>query len=127
MTFNLVQVQKLLGDRVGRDIFMYSITLRPEQDSVLDLAAYAKAHSVDPGWLFLTGAPADIERLRYALGFYDPDPVVDQEATSHVGMVRIGNDAYQRWGMAPALARPEQILSHVRHLDRSAPPRTGVI
>src|SRR5438128_1204818 len=29
-TANLVKVQKLLGDRVGRDIFMYSITLDPK-------------------------------------------------------------------------------------------------
>jgi protein SCO1/2 len=33
MTQNLAEVQKLLGDRVGRDIFMYSITLQPEHDT----------------------------------------------------------------------------------------------
>ena len=32
-TANLVKVQKLLGDRVGKDIFMYSITLKPEEDT----------------------------------------------------------------------------------------------
>src|SRR3989449_3130277 len=32
-TANLVQVQQALGKHVGRDIFMYSITLKPEQDS----------------------------------------------------------------------------------------------
>src|SRR5215216_4991293 len=31
ITTNLKRVQKLLGDRVGRDIFMYSITLKPEE------------------------------------------------------------------------------------------------
>src|ERR671925_1366788 len=31
-TSNLVKVQRMLGGRVGRDIFMYSITLKPEQD-----------------------------------------------------------------------------------------------
>ena len=38
VTANLVRVQKLLGDRVGRDIFMYSITLKPAQDSADDHA-----------------------------------------------------------------------------------------
>src|SRR5882724_7870803 len=33
ITANLVKVQKILEDRVGRDIFMYSITLKPEEDS----------------------------------------------------------------------------------------------
>jgi len=32
MTSNLARVQQLLGERVGRDIFMYSLTLKPQQD-----------------------------------------------------------------------------------------------
>ncbi|AOF85202.1 SCO1/SenC family protein [Hydrogenophaga sp. RAC07] len=125
MTNNLVRVQQLLGKRVGKDIFMYSITLRPEQDTPEDLADYAEMHGVEPGWTFLTGAPQDIERLRYALGFYDPDPNVDKQAARHVGMVRIGNDAFNRWSMAPALALPEQIVSSILHVDRrtAASPR----
>ena len=124
-TFNLVQVQQMLGDRVGRDIFMYSLTLRPEQDSPEDLAHYAKVHNVGPGWLFLTGAPPDVHRLRYALGFYDPDTAVDQQDGRHVGMVRIGNDPYRRWGMAPTLADPRQIVSMIEHMDRKPPPRAA--
>src|SRR5918912_3730389 len=71
ITMNLVKVQKLLGDRVGRDIFMYSITLKPEQDSPKALAHYAHMHKVSPGWLFLTGTPANVELLRRKLGFVD--------------------------------------------------------
>ena len=63
-TANLVKVQKLLGDRVGKDIFMYSITLKPEEDTPEKLAAYAKAYKVGPGWQFLTGNPQDVELLR---------------------------------------------------------------
>ncbi|MEJ5989224.1 SCO family protein [Ramlibacter sp. PS3R-8] len=125
MTYNLVQVQQLLGDRVGKDIFMYSITLRPEQDSPEDLAQYARQHHVQPGWLFLTGSPPDIERLRFALGYYDPDPEVDKQAGRHVGMVRIGNDTARRWGMAPALASPRQIVSHILHMDTRRPDRAS--
>src|SRR5215831_20940158 len=34
VTANLAKVQKLLGDQVGRDIYMYSFTLKPEEDNV---------------------------------------------------------------------------------------------
>src|SRR5215469_10564445 len=34
VTANLAKVQKLLGDQVGRDIYMYSFTLKPEEDTV---------------------------------------------------------------------------------------------
>src|SRR3954452_10233507 len=33
VTQNLKRVQNLLGKRVGRDIFMYSITLKPDEDT----------------------------------------------------------------------------------------------
>jgi len=125
MTQNLVRVQQMLRDRIGRDIFMYSLTLRPEQDHPEDLAHYARQHGVQPGWLFLTGAPRDMEQLRFALGFYDPDPTVDKQDGRHTGMVRIGNDPFRRWGMTPALADPRQIVAAVMHLDRKAPPRAG--
>jgi protein SCO1/2 len=118
MTNNLVRVQSLLGKRVGRDIFMYSISLKPEQDSPRALAEYAEMHEVAPGWLFLTGARGDIERVRLALGFYDPDPARDKDPTRHTGMVRIGNDAYERWSMAPALAEPRQIMSAILRVAR---------
>src|SRR5215813_14078367 len=32
ITANLVKVQEALKDRIGKDIFMYSITLKPEED-----------------------------------------------------------------------------------------------
>jgi protein SCO1/2 len=121
-THNLVKVQEMLKDRIGRDIFMYSLTLRPEQDSPEDLAHFARLHGVQPGWLFLTGKPRDVERLRFALGFYDPDPKVDRQDGRHVGMVRIGNDCYRRWGMTPSLAHPRQIVAAIQHLDRKPPP-----
>jgi protein SCO1/2 len=119
MTANLVRVQELLGERVGRDIFMYSITLLPEQDTPQDLREYAGMHGVKPGWLFLTGARADIQRLRTRLGFFDPNPVIDRNKSTHTGMVRIGNDVYDRWTMSPALAAPEQIVATINHVDKS--------
>jgi len=119
MTANLVRVQEMLGPRVGRDVFMYSITLQPEQDTPEDLKIYAAVRGVKPGWLFLTGAPADIRLVRYRLGFFDIDPAVDADNATHTGAVRIGNDRYDRWAMAAALAAPEQILAAINHLDRS--------
>src|SRR5216684_9025717 len=56
ITANMVKVQRLLGERVGRDIFMNSISLKPEEDSPRALKEYAKAHGVRPGWTFLTGS-----------------------------------------------------------------------
>jgi len=113
ITMNLKKVQRLLGDRVGRDIFMYSITLKPAEDSVEDLRQFAALHDVGDGWLFLTGTPPDVDRLRRALGFSYPDPVEDADLTNHVGMVRFGVEPLTRWGACPGMARPEHIARSI--------------
>src|SRR5438445_3368601 len=86
-TANLMQVQKTLGDRIGRDIFMYSLTLKPEQDTLEVLREYATGHGVKRGWLFLTGKPGDIEKLRRKLGFAYSNPARDKDTTRHIGVV----------------------------------------
>jgi protein SCO1/2 len=117
-TQNLKRVHEMLGSRVGRDVFLYSLSLQPEFDRPADLRAYMKVNDVrGPGWTFLTGAKPDVERLRRNLGFAYRDPELDTDVTQHTGMVCVGNDALDRWCMAPSLARPEQILETLMGLD----------
>jgi protein SCO1 len=116
-TANLVQVQKLLGDRVGKDIFIYSITLKPEEDTPKVLNAYAKAYKVRKGWEFLTGDPKDIELLRRKLGFIDRDPVRDANKSNHIGMLRWGNEPHTLWAGCPASLAPAKIVKELRLVD----------
>lgn len=116
-TANLVEVQKLLGPQVGRDIFMYSITLDPEHDTPQVLQEYARAFQVKPGWLFLTGAKADIEVLRRNLGYVDLDPVKDRDRSQHIGMVRYGIEPLERWAGCPSLSKPRTIVDFLTRLD----------
>ena len=116
-TANLVKVQKLLGDRVGKDIFMYSITLKPEEDTQRDLAEYAKAYKVGPGWKFLTGAPKDVDLLRRKLGFIDRDPARDANKSNHIGMLRWGNEPETLWSACPAMLAPAKIVKELNLVD----------
>ena len=105
VTANLVKVQKLLGDQVGRDIHMYSFTLKPEEDSIDIIRSYRKKFGA--GWTFLTGAPKDIETLRRAIGFTYPDPAIDKDSTQHIGNVRYGNEPLMYWAACPGMAHAE--------------------
>jgi protein SCO1 len=125
MTANLVKVQKRLGDRVGRDIFMYSITLTPEVDTPEKLKAYAEHNGVGPGWQFLTGRKADIELIRRKLGFVDPDPVLDRDKSTHTGMVRVGNEKYDQWAGCAALGPVDQIVESILWMDIRPPQASG--
>jgi protein SCO1 len=116
MTENLARVQQLLAPRVGKDIFMCSISLQPEHDTPAVLAAYAKSYAVGPGWLFLTGKADDIELLRHRLGFVDLDPVQDADLEQHIGTVRIANEPMHRWSMTPALVNPKAMVRTVKRV-----------
>lgn len=112
-TANLLRVQELLGERVGRDVFMYSLTLQPAIDKPLDLRRYMEKFGVKPGWTFLTGEPDHVELLRLRLGFYSLDAVADSDLKQHTGMLRIGHAGRDRWSMIPALAAPDQIVNSI--------------
>lgn len=120
VTQNLKRVQNLLGKRVGRDIFMYSITLKPEEDTPEKLKHYVQMHKLKPGWTFLTGKPDEIALLRKKLGFSDAKAKLDKDVTNHIGMIRYGNEAHQWWAMCPGQANPPWIVESILWMDPKA-------
>jgi protein SCO1/2 len=106
-TARLAQVQRLLGDRMGRDVFFYSITIDPDHDTPAVLAEYAEKYRAGPGWLFLTGAKDDIGLIGRKLGLYKgPDP---RNPDGHVPYLLVGNQATGQWMRNSAVDNPKFI------------------
>jgi protein SCO1/2 len=127
-TANLALVQKILGPRVGQDIFMYSVTLDPTHDTPDVLKEYAARFGIQPGWEFLTGAAEDIELLRRKVGFVNRDPVLDRDKSQHIGMVLYGNESLDRWSACPALSTADNIAKYVLWMEaRSNKPAVGAV
>ena len=103
-TARLVQVQKMLGDRVGKDIFFYSISIDPKHDTPKVLREYAAKYHVGPGWTFLTGRKEDIDLVSKKLGLYsDPDP---NDPDGHTPSVLLGNEPMGQWMRDTATDNP---------------------
>ena len=107
-TAKLRQVQEALGDRVGRDVFMYSISITPEHDTPAVLKEYAAKFKVGPGWQFLTGKEADITLLRKKLGLYDEG---EQRSDHSMNMI-VGNEATGQWKHRSTFDNPK-VLARV--------------
>ena len=84
-----------------------AITLDPANDTPEKLKTYADNLGVsqDDGlaeWLFCTGAEEDLEEIRFALGLYDLDPVLDADRTQHAAVITFGNDQTNRLAALPS-------------------------
>jgi protein SCO1/2 len=113
-TARLVQLQKTLGNRMGKDVFFYSITIDPEHDTPEVLKQYAEKYHVGPGWLFLTGKEADIKLISHKLGL-DSLPGVD-DPDGHTPHLLIGNEATGLWMRNSALDNTRFLAMKIEHL-----------
>ena len=133
VTANLARVQQLFGERLGRDVFMYSLGVDPEHDTPRALRAFAERHGAGPGWLFLYAKPEDVEAVRGRLfaahdgahprqhgGAYGAQSSASAQDCS-VGLVRYGNEAAGLWGSVPARTEPEWIVKRVNWVAPRAP------
>ncbi|HMG74128.1 MAG TPA: SCO family protein [Pyrinomonadaceae bacterium] len=127
VTRNLSKVQRLLGDRLGRDLFMYSITVDPEHDTPQVLRAFAEKYEARRGWIFLTAEPAVIESLRTRL-FMSGDSHDHGDGPAQdcsLGLIRYGNEADGFWGSVPAKSDPQIIATRLSWIQPQAQPATG--
>ena len=110
-TARLAQVARVLGPRMGRDIFFYSISIDPEVDTPAVLKAYAEKYGAGPGWTFLTGKKADIEQISRKLGLYSaPNPA---NPDGHTPMLVIGNEATGQWMRNSATDNPKFLATTI--------------
>ena len=92
-TAQLTQVQRILGDRLGKDVFFYSISIDPEIDTPEVLHEYRARFGAN--WTFLTGDEDEIVELRRKLGLY-VEEIQDGSNNHNVNMI-IGNQSTGRW------------------------------
>ena len=96
-TARLVSVYNLLEERVGEDVFFYSITIDPENDTVEVLNKYVKQYGIDGSrWKFLTGNKRDIDEIRQAFGLYST-PAEEADLSNHNINLMIGNQTTGQW------------------------------
>ncbi|MEK6409149.1 MAG: SCO family protein, partial [Acidobacteriota bacterium] len=94
------RVQQEMGDRVGRDVILISISVDPVIDVPERLKAFAAKFKAGPGWIFVTGNKHEIDLVLKALG------AAVSDKTDHTPMVLVGKEAAGYWtrtyGLAPA-------------------------
>jgi protein SCO1/2 len=100
-------VQEALGDRLGKDVHILSISVDPVVDTPTNLNAYAKKLHARPGWFFLTGAKENVDFALQKIGQFVPDK------QDHLNIFIIGNERTGLWKKAFGLAQSEELVKVV--------------
>jgi protein SCO1/2 len=112
-TAKLSQLQRILGDRIGKDIFIYSISIDPEHDRPEVLKAYARKFGVKRGWLFLTGRKADVQLINKRLGLMSLTDGSNPDG--HMPALLIGKEATNEWMRNSAVDNPQFLATTILH------------
>lgn len=89
VTAIMLQAQKQLGDRIGEDLRLVSMTVDPVRDTPSRLREYAQARGAGPDWVWVTGSvPAVNDTLR-GFGTWTPN-FEDHPVVMMVGDGRTG-------------------------------------
>ncbi len=107
-TAKLLEVQRRLGNHVGKNVHMYSISVDPDRDTPEVLKAYMKKFNVGPGWQFLTGKIENIDQIRKKLGMYVEG---ENELSDHTISFVIGNEVTGRWVKRSPFDVPEALVT----------------
>ncbi len=120
-TAQLTRVQHILGDRLGKDVFFYSITIDPDVDTPEVLSEYRDRFGAN--WTFLTGDEDEIIELRRKLGLY-VEEIQDGSNNHNVNMI-IGNQSTGRWMKRSPFENPHVLADQIGNwlTDWRAPPK----
>ena len=102
---NMVKVQEMLEDRLGKDVFMYTITTDPYRDNPDTLKALADKYGAK--WQFLSGAPEDIKQILASF---------NARGNLHA-LSWVGNEKLGRWLNKPSRLHPLYIAESVARLS----------
>lgn len=105
-------LQTALGDRLGKDVFLITITTDPEIDSVEKLKTWSERFKPKEGWTFVTGEKSSMTSLLKALSGEGP------RTGYHTPQILMVNDNDDSWISAYGLESPDNLLNTLEKLNK---------
>ena len=108
------RLQTALGDRVGRDVYLISVSTDPVKDTPEKLKAWGARLKAKDGWTLVTGEKAEMDRLLR---------VLTGDATgikTHSPLLLIGNEATNVWAESDAFESPARLIQQIDRVSAAA-------
>jgi protein SCO1 len=107
MTRTLERIQEWLGDRLGKEAFILSISVDPEVDTPPKLKAFAESYGARPGWHLLGGKKENVGIALKKIGQFV------ESRDNHSTILIVGNERTGLWKKAFGLAKPSDLITVV--------------
>jgi protein SCO1 len=104
------KLQKNLGERMGKDVFLISVSVDPATDTPERLRAWGAQFKAKPGWTLVTGEKTELDRLLRVLGADTASP------ENHSAMVLIVNDKASLWKRVYGLGSTAALMHNVEQM-----------
>ena len=104
------RLQPLLGDRLGSEVILVSITLDPARDVPRRMKKEANKFQAKPGWYYLTGKKGNVDQVLEGLDAYF------QDFTLHPPMALVGDGKTGTWKRYTGFPKPEYLLAMIDEL-----------
>jgi len=106
----MLQVQGAVGDRLGEDVRLVSISVDPLRDTPERMSAYAKKLHTGEGWSWLTGDKLFVDEVLRAFGAYTPN------FEDHPAMVLVGDGSTGQWARFVGFPGANHIIEKIDEL-----------
>jgi len=110
---NFSRVQNELGERLGRDVFLISVSTDPETDTPARLKAWSEKFKAQDGWTLVTGQTKDLTPLLQVLTGDGPG------RTMHSPSIVIVDEQKKTHRRAYGLETPERLVKMVDELVKA--------
>lgn len=111
------QLQNEQRARVGRDVFLISVSIDPAVDTPERLAAWGKKFGAGPGWTLVTGNKENITVILKAMGVYVPS------FQDHQPVTIVGNDALGSWQRVYGFATARKLSALIEQVSATRTAR----
>jgi protein SCO1/2 len=122
LIFVFTRLQVMLGERLGKEVVLISVTVDPRTDIPVRMKAFARRQKARPGWVFLTGERNNLSQVLWGTGVLFSSNLDEHD---HIPITMVGS-ANGRWHRFHGFPTPEQMLAKVDEMAAALGHRGSV-
>lgn len=110
---NFEKLQNAVGENLGKDVFLISVSTDPETDTPQVLKKWSEKFNRQEGWTLVTGDKKEMENLLMTLTGSGP------QRGLHTSFLIIFDEASGNWDTSSSLLSPKTLLNKLNKLGKT--------